>query len=75
MPCRQYNDSVFVEYERRIEQELPKKTSSLWSHLLSQTVLYNNTNYNPQETSGVLNPSSKDIRLWAKAHFPFLEIN
>jgi hypothetical protein len=35
---------------------------------------FNNPTYEPQATSGILDPSSKNIKLWTKAHFPFLEV-
>jgi len=45
------------------------------SVLLSSLVQrYNNPTYDPKSTE-VLDPSSKNIKLWIKAHFPFLEIS
>lgn len=67
----------------RVRERTAAATHSLWTHLLDHRSLYTTANAqlppssDNHRTSGrpqePLRPSTKDVRLWTKAHFPLFE--
>jgi hypothetical protein len=63
----------------RVRERTAATTHSLWAHLLDHRSLYTAANAQPPPSSDnhraqePLRPSTKDVRLWTKAHFPLFE--